>query len=201
MTLTEHIWSPADDVARSRRLLPYLERPDLCERAYAVTAGSDGPHLFGTYGDSAPTDGTPFADHLRRHPPRSFWDAAYVATAFTLPDPTFPAETRWYAPHDRLDFDFEPVPLVDDLLGSSRGTLIWAHQMEQLAALGGLWPDARVAFRKGINAKRADTFAEAASIEVAPGVSLRDVIDARMVFQIVQPVDLHTARYVIAASG
>lgn len=175
MTLTERCWVPASEPALTQTYLSWLDGPEDYEQAYTVTLGPDGPAIIARVGTTAPLDGTPFQNHLRRHGFDGLWDAAFVTDAFSMTTPP-------YAPAESLDFDFAPSQIADALLRDSRGVLIWRHQLENFYALFGHGAEACIAFRKDINKNVFEAFEYAGQLEVEPGLSLRDVIETRMLF-------------------
>jgi hypothetical protein len=88
---------------------------------------------------------------------------------------------------------FAPLPIVDLLLEDSRGALIWAHQMHSLYGLFDGKIDAAIAFRKNVNAGRADALEGAKSMTFPEGCSLADVIQERMIFGCTKNMELRKA--------
>lgn len=90
--------------------------------------------------------------------------------------------------------NFCALPSVDDLLHDSRGILLWHYQLESLCRLFEIHVGEAVAFRKGVNAKKAATMQHAGQMRFASGISLRDVIEERMVFGVTSHPSLCAAR-------
>ena len=77
---------------------------------------------------------------------------------------------------------FQEIKVVDDILGRSKGILLWHYQLEQL--FGCFYRDHQKAVeaRKAVNQKKAEVFDLAEKLKFEPGTSLNDIIWDRMVF-------------------
>lgn len=195
--IAERSWRPADDPGLTRTLLPALDAHGY-PAAYAAYLDGPAPRprvLVGFASTEPVPPGTPLADHLRHHGhlATDLFGAAFVLDAFMLAEAWrgTPVETLRPAPR--------PLPLVGELLRDAHGLLVWHHQLEALFGLFVRSADEQVHLRKGVNARRADAFERARSLALAPGVTLEDVIEERMVYGSVTRANLHGARLLLEA--
>lgn len=181
MNFCEVSWRTATDPDLTHSLFPHVERPELFQSGYAVLVESAQPVLLGHLSSADRLiEGEPFKRHIERYSPSSFWDAVFVADTFAA---SVTSIENGSEPLPILDIEMDHIPFADEILEQSRGLVIWHHQLEQLVGLFGYDQGERSAFRKGINCKRAEYFAEAERLSVVPGVTLRDVIEKRMSFR------------------
>lgn len=172
--------------------------------AYAAFLGDPGAHpstpprvVIGFTTTEPVPPGAPLADHLRRH--------GHLATdplgaAFVLD--TFNLSGAWRGtPAGDLTPTFDSLPLVDALLRDSHGVLLWHHQLEALLGLFVRSAGDPATLRKGIAARRAAAFERVRAFELAPGVTLEDVIEERMTFGATVRANLYGARLLLGAEG
>ena len=78
--------------------------------------------------------------------------------------------------------DFNPNPIVDEMLKDSRGAIIWAHQIHALYSLFDSQVEKMLEFRKILNAKMSDRLREHEGRHFIDGRDLMEIIEERMIF-------------------
>ena len=196
--VTERVWTPAsepdftDAMFAGTALADAAKRP--VEQALAVYLDDTPTCVFGHLTEEhAPGLRNDFRQHWQRHAPQRFSDVVFVIDTYRLGLlRSRPVE---------LNHDFQALPVVDYLLHESHGILLWHHQLENLYRLFEIRVGEAVAFRKGVNAKKAKIFNDADQMELAPGISLSDVIWERMIFGVTSYPSLRAARLLYNAAN
>jgi len=85
-------------------------------------------------------------------------------------------------------------PVVDAILQDSRNLLLWAHQLENLYRAFGAGPDDITKFRKNINQRESEAYAEANLCFFSNGLSLYDVIREHTIGELVVLPNLKGAK-------
>ena len=119
-----------------------------------------------------------FRAYLARYRPENFADTLFVLDAYFLSMQSLGYPYRW-------EFcKFKKVEVVDDILGESKGILLWHHQMEQLFSCFFQEYDKDVELRKAVNKKGTEIFELAERLKFDYETTLNDVIRERMIFPV-----------------
>lgn len=135
----------------------------------------------------------PLEGHLRRLAPRSLVECLFALDSYRqcrilgepLPRPG--------------DYDFTPDPVVDEILASSRGILLWQFQLERLAQSLGLPRKDAFRLRRRVNQKRPSALDPVDEKTFPSGLALRDVIDERLLYEGTVPGEWQGARILFDA--
>ena len=92
------------------------------------------------------------------------------------------------------DLDFTPDSVVDELLSTSDGILLWQFQFEQLAQLFVDQRSDAIELRRRINQKRLETRERIEEMTFSPGQSFRNVVEERMLYEGMVPGQWRSAR-------
>lgn len=95
--------------------------------------------------------------------------------------------------------DFTPDPVIDEILDSSRGTLLWQFQLERLAQSLGLPRQAAIRLRHRVNQKHPSALDSIEGKTFPSGQGLGDVIDDRLLYEGTVPGEWEGARIVFDA--
>lgn len=131
--------------------------------------------------------------YLRRVSPQTFVGCLYVLDTYRqcrlLAEPLPENESR----------DFTPDPVVDEILESSRGILLWQFQLKRLAQSLGLTHQAAIRLRRRVNQKCPSALDSVEGKTFPSGQGLRDVIDERLLYEGTVPGEWEGARIVFDA--
>ena len=174
--IREHVWRPAREPHLTRVWFPEDSGAHRAEWAYVVEAGLEPVvRSLQVVGRDGPFEAGAFSEHLwlNRFDPdgdRSIWAAAAALSWF---------EVQGYAP-SVLPRSKTPLPAdVAALLQESGGAVVWDHQAERLAALGGVAPDETAAFRGALARRSRSAWDRAGQLALGDGVSVADVLGSR----------------------
>ena len=152
--------------------------PYVPERRWAAYLRKESPQIVLSTRFREADEGFPrLESYLDRRTPSSLLDHLFVvdtyhqSRALGTPLPT------------ERDLDFTPDPVVDELLSTSDGILLWQFQFEQLAQL---FVDRRsdaIALRRRINQKRPEAWARIEEMTFSSGQSFRNVVEERMLYE------------------
>lgn len=198
MHLKETVWAPGArpelDAAYESAWLEGAD-PYTPDRRWAVYLPGEPPRFvlsarFRERDDDVPTLET----YLRGREPSEMLDYLFVVDSYyqcrVLGEP-LPKQT----------YDFTPDPIVDELLPSSDGILLWQFQLEQLAQLFVNRRAEAIELRRRINQKRPETRAQIEEMTFPSGQSFRDVVQERMLYEGVVPGQWGSARLLVEADA
>lgn len=135
----------------------------------------------------------PLEEHLHRLAPRSLVECLFALDSYRqcrilgepLPGPG--------------GYDFTADPVVDEVLASSQGILLWQFQLERLAQSLGLARQGAIRLRRGVNQKRPSALDPVEGKTFPSELALRDVIGERLLYDGTVPGEWKGARILFDA--
>ena len=119
---------------------------------------------------------TDFQNYLSQHQINGFSDLLFLLDYYRF--------IKVHGPKDNDQKKFRDLEVVDDILRPSRGLILWHYQLEQLFACFYQSQSKTIELRKALNQKRAFVFQLLDSLKFKSGISLRSVLNQRMLFPV-----------------
>lgn len=153
--------------------------------AYCLYIERDGKptpiiSILGCGGDKKKSmDG--FKKHFLKYKPQSFKDILLLLTAY---DWYLLRKTRFdpFKTNKKCEGKSPIYSVFNSLLEDSKGNIIWSYQLQNILGMYFHGIEDIVRMRKDINARKADAFKVLEGINIDSKRTLRDYIDARMIF-------------------
>lgn len=170
-----------------------LEEATAGDKVWAAYLPRDPPQIILSARYLREEEGFPsIEEHLYRLAPRSLVECLFALDSYDqcriLEEPPGPG-----------GYDFTPDPVVDEVLASSRGILLWQFQLERLAQSLGLARQGAVRLRRRVNQKRSSPLDPVGEKTFPSGLPPCDVIDERLLFEETVPGEWEGTRILFDA--
>ena len=130
-----------------------------------------------------------FVNHIKKHYPTNFKDILFLVDIYDY--------------FNRVDFEkaiskFHHLnsttnEVIHSILPDSKGIILWHHQLENLLNMFFINRNEVTSIRKGINAKKADTFKILKSCKIDDAMTLEAFIRERMILTYGRPQNIYGA--------
>ncbi len=192
--LKQEVWGIAEKPGKLSNLCPeaaVIENDENISHAYAMYVEHDNRITMIDWLCSGAEMVTPkftFRDLIASLVPRTWNDLMFGLTLYQL------GITEWTNPEfeargDRFWRDpignwpkFTPLKVVDALLSSSCGAVLWAEQLHSLYLLCDPDRQNAIRFRKALHAHKLETYQRLRNLHLPDGTALQEVLDERMIF-------------------
>ena len=171
--LKERIFEVKEDLELTKKLFPDLGDLESYKYAYAIYIDKGRLEPVCGYltddlrGNQEPGFKDDFRAYLGKYQPASFFDLLFLLDVY------YQSMQKFGYPVDWDHYQFKKLEVVDDILASSNGILLWHYQLEQLFSCFYRDPEKTVEARKAVNQKRAEVFDLAGKLKFELGTSLK----------------------------